>query len=132
MESNGTASGDPFLTLKVLKTKNIQIEFKSTYGLEALAVLMVKKWQRCFQQGRMDQFDNPKFGRPLTNDLGETIGFMLADKPFSSCKVLCRHIRIGKVMCLRILHGKHGFKTFYLHSVPHAVLLNQQSEKVKE
>jgi hypothetical protein len=46
----------------------------------------------------------------LTNDLGEAIGFMLAERPFSSCKVLYRHFRIRRVTYLRILHDKLGLK----------------------
>jgi hypothetical protein len=51
-------------------------------------------------------FNNSRSGRPLTNNLGEAIGFMLAEGPFTSYNVFCRHIQIGKATCSQILHDK--------------------------
>jgi hypothetical protein len=55
---------------------------------------------------------------------------MFEERPFSSCKVFYRHFRIRKTACLRTLHDKLGFKKLYLHWVPHALLINQKSERV--
>jgi hypothetical protein len=76
----------------------------------------------------MDLFDDPRSGRPLTNDLGEIIVSILAERSFSSYKVLCRHFRIGKAACLRILHDELGLKQFHLHWVPHALSVNRNSQ----
>jgi hypothetical protein len=62
----------------------------------------------------MDLMDDPRSGRPLMNDFGKAISFMLAERPFSSCKVLCRYFRIGEMMYLRMLHDKLGLKKFHL------------------
>jgi hypothetical protein len=88
----------------------IHIELESVYAPEALVRPTVKKWQRRFHQGRPDLFDSPSSGRLLTNNRARAIHFMLEEKPFSSCKVLCHHFRIGKATCLRILHDGLGLK----------------------
>jgi transposase len=119
-----------FFTLKGLKARPIQLELASVYGLDALALPTVKKWRRRFQQGRTDLFDDPRSGRPLTHDLGEAIRSVLEERPFTSCKVLCRHFRVGKATCLRILHDTLGLKKFHLRWVPHALSSNQKSERV--
>jgi hypothetical protein len=36
---------------------------------------------------------------------------MLAERPVSSCNVLCRQFRIGKATRLRILHNELGLKS---------------------
>jgi hypothetical protein len=99
-----------FFTVKGLKARAIHPELESVYGSEALTVPKVKKCQRRFHHGITDLFDDPRPGRPLTNDLGRAIGSVLEDRPFSSCKVRCRHFRIGKAMCLHILHDMLGLK----------------------
>jgi hypothetical protein len=58
------------------------------------------------------------------------VGSMLQERSFSSCKVLCRHFRIGKATYLRIFHDKLGLKKFRLRRVPHALSINQKSERV--
>jgi hypothetical protein len=64
------------------------------------------------------------------NDPGEGTGSMFAAKPFSPCKMLCRHFRIGKMTRLWILHDKPGLIKFHLRWVLHALLSNQKSEIV--
>jgi hypothetical protein len=78
----------------------------------------------------MDQLDSPISGRPLTNDLGERIGSMLAEGLFGSCKVLCYHFLIGKTMGLRILHDKLGLNNLHFRWVAEVLLIDQGSEKV--
>jgi hypothetical protein len=55
---------------------------------------------------------------------------MLKEKPFASCKVLCRHFRIAKTTCLKILHDNLGMKKFNLRWVPYALNSSQKAERV--
>jgi hypothetical protein len=55
-------------------------------------------------------FDDLRSGRPWTNDLAGAIGSVLEERPFSSCKVLCRPSGIGTATCLWILRDKAGLK----------------------
>jgi hypothetical protein len=64
------------------------------------------------------------------DDLAGAIGSTLEEKPFSSFKVLCRHFRIGKATCLRILHDKLGLRKFYLSWVPYIPSIDQKSKRV--
>jgi hypothetical protein len=121
-----------FFTLMGLKAKAIQLELVSVSGLDGLALSTVKKWRRCFQQGRTDLLNDPRAGRRLTRDLAEAIRSVLEERPFTSCKVLCRHFRAGKATCLRILHNTLGLTKFHLRWVPPALSPNQQSERVSD
>jgi hypothetical protein len=57
-------------------------------------------------------------------------GFVLKEKPFSLCKVFCRHLHLGKTTCLRILRDKLGLKQFHLRWMLHAVCpINQPEER---
>jgi hypothetical protein len=78
----------------------------------------------------MTLFDNPKSGRPLTQDLAEAIRSMLDEKPFTSCKVLCRYFRLAKTTCSRILHDELWLQKFHFRWVLHALSSNQKSERV--
>jgi hypothetical protein len=44
-------------TLKGMKAKDIHTELESLHGSAAGDLLRVKKWQRCVQPRRTDQFD---------------------------------------------------------------------------
>jgi transposase len=103
-----------FFTLKGLKAKENRAELESVYCSEALALSTVKKWGKRLQEGRTDLIDDQRPGRPVTHDLAEAVQSMLAERPFLSCKVLCRHLRIGKATCLRILHDDLGLTKFHL------------------
>jgi hypothetical protein len=74
-------------------------------------------------------FDDPRSGMSLTNDFGEAMNSMFAEKPSSSGIVLCRPFRIEKMTCLRILHEKLGLKKFHLRWVPYTILINKKSER---
>jgi hypothetical protein len=103
-----------FLMPKGLCASAIAAKLKSVYETEELALSTVKKGHKPFAEGRALLSDDPKSGRPLTNDLAEAISSMSKERPYLSCKVLCRHFRIAKGTCLRILHGTLGMKKLHL------------------
>jgi transposase len=119
-----------FFTLKGLKVKEIRAELESVYCPEALALSTVKKWRKRFQEGRTNLIDGRRPGRPVTHDLAEAIQSMLAERPFLSWKVLCRHLGIGKATCLRILHNDLGLRKFHLRWIPCTLTEDQKSERV--
>jgi hypothetical protein len=102
-----------FFTRKELEVRTVHTELEPVYGPEALVPPTVRKWRRRFHSEETDLFDGSRSGRPLTNDLVGSIGSILQERLFSSCKVLCRHFRIGKVTCFRILHSKLRLKSFH-------------------
>jgi transposase len=103
-----------FFTLKGLSPRDIHTELKIVYGDEALCLRAVDKWHERFTQGRMESFDNPRFGRPLQNDLANALHAMIQEFLFTSCKRLYIHFRIAKTICLRILHTILQVKKFNL------------------
>jgi hypothetical protein len=121
-----------FVTLKGLKGKAIQAELESVSGMDACKLYMVKKRRLRFLQGRTTLFDDPRSGRPLTQDLAEAVRSMLAERLFTSCRILCRHFRIAKTICLWIFHDKLELQQFHLRWVPHARSSNQKSERVTD
>jgi transposase len=58
-----------FLRLKGFRASAIAAEFKSVYETEALALSTVKTWRKRLSEGRASLYDDPRCGRPLTNDL---------------------------------------------------------------
>jgi hypothetical protein len=117
-------------TRKELKAREIYTEPESVHGPEALALPTVKKWPRHLHQGKMDLFDGPRSGGPLTNDFAGAMGSMLEERPFSSRKALCRRFWIGKATCFRIHHSKFGLKTLYLRWVPRAISINGKMKEL--
>jgi transposase len=120
-----------FFTLKGLKAKEIRAELESVYGPEALALSTVKKWRKRFQEGRTDLIDDRGPGRPVTHDLAEAIQSMLAERPFLSCKVLCRHLGIGKATCLQILYNDLELTKFHLRWIPYTLPEDQKTRRAK-
>jgi hypothetical protein len=100
-------------TLKGLKARAIPAELESVYGTDACKLSMVKKWRLRFLQGRTTLLDDPRSEQLLTQDLVEAVRSMLSGNPFISCRVLCRHLRIAKTTCLRILHDELGLQKFH-------------------
>jgi hypothetical protein len=88
-----------FFALKGLNAKAIEAELVSVYGLNALVLVTVKDKRKRFQEGRPELFEDPRSDRPLPHDLGAAIRSMLDERPFGSCKALCRHFPIGKATC---------------------------------
>jgi hypothetical protein len=98
--------------LKGLKAKAIQAELESAYGTDASKLSTVRKRHLRFLHERTTVFDGPRSGRPRTNDLAGALRSILAEMPFTSCEVLCRHVRIVKTICLPILHDELGLQQF--------------------
>jgi transposase len=119
-----------FLTRKSLPASAIAPELKPVSETEALTLSTVKKWRKRFAERRILRYDDPRCGRPHTNDLVEAISSMLKERPDLSCNVLCPHFCITKGTCLRILHDTFGMKKLHLRWVPHALDTNQRAERV--
>jgi hypothetical protein len=84
-----------FLTLKDLRASAMAAELKPADETEAFALSTIKKWCKRSAEGRTraPQYNNPRYGRPLTNDLADAIAFMLKERSYLSYKVLCQHFR---------------------------------------
>jgi hypothetical protein len=85
-----------FLIPQGLHVSAIAGELKSVYETGALALSTGKKWRKRCTEGRTSPYDDPRCGRPLTNDLAEAISGVLKERQCLSCKVLCRYFRIAK------------------------------------
>jgi hypothetical protein len=57
------------------------------HNREAFAISPVKKWCKSFAEGKTSLYDDPSCGRPLTNDLAESISSVLKERPCLSCRV---------------------------------------------
>jgi hypothetical protein len=119
-----------FFTFKRLKARAIHIELELMYGPESLALPTLKKWRSRFHQGKTDLLGDPRSGRCMTNDLPGAVGSILEEKPFSSCKVLCRHFPIGKATFLQFVHHRLGFRKFGLRGVLNALSINWKNKRV--
>jgi hypothetical protein len=118
-----------FLTLKDLRASAIAAKLQSVCETEALLISSVKEWRKPFAEGRTSSYDDPKCGRPITNGFAEAISFILKERPCLSCRVLCRHFRIAKGTCLRILQDMLGMKSFIFVGF-HTLGTYQKTERV--
>jgi hypothetical protein len=109
---DGAASSRPLLTLKGLKAKEIEMELTSVYEDETLQISAAKKWRTCFLQGRIEFGDYSRSGRPANSDLTQAIAEFIRERPFLSCKILCRHLRVSNETCLRFFTRNSGSKNF--------------------
>jgi hypothetical protein len=103
-----------FLTLKGLKTKEIQTEPAAVYGTETCRLTAVKKCRTRFLHSKTHFFENPRPEKALMQDRVEGIRSMLVEKPFSSYKVLCHRFRITKATYVTILHNNLGIQKLHL------------------
>jgi hypothetical protein len=92
-----------FLKFKGIRAFAMPAEFRLVYETEAFAISTVKNWRKRFAEGRTSLCNDPMCGRSLINDLAEAIPSMSKESPYLPCKVLCRHFRIAKGTCLRIV-----------------------------
>jgi transposase len=66
-----------FFTLKGFNPGDIQAEFVSFYGSDALVLQTAYKWHKRFAQERTELFDDPRSGRSLQNVLTEVVRAIL-------------------------------------------------------
>jgi hypothetical protein len=99
-----------FLRLKGLRASANAAGLELVYETEALALSIVNKWCTRSAEGRTARYDDPSCGSPVINDSAEAISLVLKERLCLSCTVLCRHFRIAKGTCLRILHNRLGMK----------------------
>jgi hypothetical protein len=102
------------LVLKGLKAQEIEMELTSTYADSAFQIYAVKKSRTRVGQRRIELEDDPRSGRPANSDLIQVIAQLVREHPFLSCRILCRHLRVSKERCLRILHEKLALKMVHV------------------
>jgi hypothetical protein len=107
-----------FLTLKSLRASAIAAELEWVYETEALAISPVKKWCKRFAEGKTVLYDDPKCGRPPTNDLADAVSSMLKEGPYLPCKVLCRRFHTAKGIYLRVFIDMLGIKSSIFFGFP--------------
>jgi hypothetical protein len=101
-----------FLTRKSLKAKEIEMELTNVYGNEVFLISAIKKWRTCFLQETRELGNGPRSGRPTNSDFPQVIAELIRERPFLSCTILCRHLRVSKDTYLRLLQKKLGLKGF--------------------
>jgi hypothetical protein len=77
-----------FFTIKKLSVKDIRSEFEGAYGHEALSPSPVKKWHKCFANGRINLDDDPRSGIPH-NAISASQGEPLSKKVILSYASAC-------------------------------------------
>jgi transposase len=119
-----------FFTLKGLSPRDIYTELESVYMDETLCLHTVYKRHERFMQGRMELFDDPRSGRSLQNDLADALRPTIQEFPFTLCKSLCIHFRLGTDTCLHILHDVLRLQKFNLRWVTHFLGDAQRAKRV--
>jgi hypothetical protein len=94
-----------FIILKNPKAKVIQTELKLIYKTDVYHLMIVKKFDIHFLQRKIAFFNDSKSERFLTHDFIEIIHFIIAKGSLNSCKIICKFLKIAKVMCSQIFHN---------------------------
>jgi hypothetical protein len=94
---------------------------------EVLQISALKKWRKRFLQGRTELGDEPRSEGLVISDLTQAIAELIRTRPSLSCKMLCRHPRVSKEICLRILQEKLGLKRCCLRWISHEFIPNMKA-----
>jgi hypothetical protein len=89
-----------FPVLEGLNPVLIYSELELVYDEGTLALPTVYNWPSRFRDGRTELSDDSRFGRPRKSDLVEAVLSMLKERPFSSCMLLVRQLKVTKAICL--------------------------------
>jgi hypothetical protein len=119
-----------FFTLKGLSPRDIHIELESIYMDEALCLRIVYKWHELFTQWRTELFDDPWSRQLMQKDFVNALRDIIQEFPFTSCKRLYKHFRLGIATCLHISHDFLRLQKFKLRWVPHSLGDDQRGERV--
>jgi hypothetical protein len=98
------------------------------YEADVFAFVPVKDSRKHFTEGRISMCDEPRSRRPLTDDVTDAIGSMLKERPFISCKVLCRHFHIAKTRWLRVPRERFGMKKSNHCWISSVLAMNRNAE----
>jgi hypothetical protein len=103
-----------FLISKELNSVTIHFDLILVYKQDMFTPSTVKKWCMCFQQRRINLFDDPRSRTFPPYNLRKTIASILYKKSFLSLKVLPHQLMIAKAICLYILHKDFGVQNSFL------------------
>jgi hypothetical protein len=117
--------------LKNLSIAEIATELQIVYGTDAMMYSTISKWSLPFQHGSDDLFDLACSGKPSCSDLAAPIQPLLRQFPFVSYQVLCCKPKIGKAICLRVLHNNLHLEKFNLRYVPYSLESDQKRSRVE-
>jgi hypothetical protein len=120
-----------YLTRKNGSVAEISSELQSVYDTNALKYSTVSKWNLRFQDASDDLFDLGRSGSPSHIDLAAPIQSVLQKFPFISYKVLYRKLKIGRTICLHVVHDDLYLEKFNLHSVVLSLAADQKRSRVE-
>jgi hypothetical protein len=98
--------------------KNITVELQQTFRDSALFSLTAKRWVREFKNGDLSCHDDSRLHRPVSIFRPALLKF-LDRYPFSSTRVISRHLRISLLTLKEILRRELGLKQFNGKWFPH-------------
>jgi hypothetical protein len=101
------------------------MELTSVYGDEAFQISAIKKWRTRFLAGKRELGNVPRSGRHANSDWTQVIAELIRERPFLSCKILFRDLRVSKETSFKILPEKLGPKKFHLRWIPHQLTPNK-------
>lgn len=119
-----------YLHRKKTKTEDIVKELKDVYGKEALSRSRVYYWVKEIKLGREDLNDLPRSGRPIDEQLINTIQDHITNEPFASARKMALELNISHDTVRRCLIEYLGMKSMNLKWVPHLLTHEQKENRV--
>jgi hypothetical protein len=121
---------DMFLDSQRTSTQQIQTELSDVYHEQAFKLPAAEKWHIRLADRIRALEDESRLKQLKKTDLMGKISELIHEKPFASCKSICRRLEIPKTTCFRVLHKELGLTKFDLRCGPHTLDANQMAERI--
>jgi len=118
-----------FCALRGLDNGTIYEQLCETYGPAALSLTAVKVWAKRFREGRTSLEDDPRAGRPQSQDYSQLVEDVLAERPFSTSRAIADIVGCSHPTILAALEAM-GYKKFLSRWVPHELTDEQKAARV--
>jgi hypothetical protein len=93
-----------------LRPQQVLTDLSDMYHQQGSQLAAVEKWHLRFADGTRGVEDESRHGQPRKIDFTGPIRELLREKPFTSCRAICRRLETPKTTCFRVLHEELGLR----------------------
>jgi transposase len=99
----------------------ISERLRAQFHGDAYALRTLQFWITELRLGREDLHDEPRTGRPSTENHPTKIQELLDENPFESARSMAEILQVSHSTVLKHLHEDFRFQSFHLRWVPHVL-----------
>jgi len=120
-----------FFTQEGKSASEIEVILEKHYGAGALKLPTVYKWMQRFACGQESVKDNDRSGRPLDEEITNSIQKELDEDPLASARSIALRLGISDWLVRDRLHNVLKYRNLRTKLVPHFLTPEQKSVRVK-